>query len=238
MLSSESSPLLLCDLSPDEQPREKLLSRGARALSDAELIALLLRSGRRGVSVLDLARTLLRNADHDLHRLARMHVQDFARVKGIGPAKAAQLLAAFELGRRRAGTEPSRQTVLDNSEACFRFLRPLLADLDHEEFHLLCLNRANQLLGAHLISSGGTTGTVADAKKIFRTALQHGSVTSLVLAHNHPSGQAHPSTADIRLTAKLTRAARNLDLHVLDHVIVAGERYYSFADHQILDGSK
>ena len=238
MLLPKSSPLLLCDLAPDEQPREKLLTRGPRALSDAELIALLLRSGRRGVSVLDLARQLLRDADHDLHRLAKMQRQDFARTKGIGPAKACQLLAAFELGRRRAGAGPVRQTVLDNSEACFHYLRPLLADLDHEEFHLLCLNRANHLLGSHLISSGGTTGTVADAKKIFRTALQHGSVTSLVLAHNHPSGQAHPSTADIRLTAKLTRAARNLDLHVLDHVIVAGPRYYSFADHQLLDGSE
>ena len=238
MLPPEFSPLLISDLAPDDQPREKLLDRGPRALSDAELIAILLRSGRRGVSVLDLARNLLRNADHDLHRLARMQLQDLARTKGIGPAKAAQVLAAFELGRRRAGTGPSRQTVLDNSEACFRFLQPLLADLDHEEFHVLCLNRANQLLGSHLISTGGTTGTVADAKKIFRAALQHGSVTSLVLAHNHPSGQAHPSTADIRLTTKLTRAARSLDLHVLDHVIVAGPRYYSFADHQILDGSK
>ncbi|PPK85528.1 DNA replication and repair protein RadC [Neolewinella xylanilytica] len=238
MITSVSSSSLICDLAPDEQPREKLLARGPRTLSDAELVAILLRSGRRGVSAVDLARCLLRSADHDLHRLARMQLQDLVRTKGIGAVKGAQLLAAFELGRRRAGAMHKPRTVLDNSEACFHYLQPVLADLPHEEFHVLCLNRANQVLGAHLVSSGGTTGTVADAKKIFRTALQHGSVTSLVLAHNHPSGQAHPSSADIRLTSKLCRAAHSLDLHVLDHIIVAGHRYYSFADHQLLGGEE
>ncbi|MGB3801649.1 MAG: DNA repair protein RadC [Lewinella sp.] len=238
MLSTTSAALLISDLAPDDQPREKLLARGPRSLSDAELLAILLRSGRRGVSALDLARSLLRRANHDLHDLARMEMQDLVRTKGIGEAKATQLLAAFELGRRRAGISPRQRVTLDNSEACFRHLAPLLGDLLHEEFHLLCLNRANHLLGAHLISNGGTTGTVADAKKIFRTALQHGSVTSLVLAHNHPSGQNHPSAADIRLTTKLCRAARSLDLHILDHIIVAGHRYYSFADNQLLGQEK
>lgn len=206
-----------------------------RALSDAELLAILIRNGAVGASALDLARRILHTTGHDLHELARREVQDLSRIRGIGRVKAMQLVAALELGRRREASSPRRRPLLTDSESCFRYLRPRLADLHHEEFHLLCLNRANELLGAHLVSRGGTTGTVADAKHIFRTALQHGSVTSLVLAHNHPSGQPHPSTADLRLTAKLSRAARQLDLHVLDHLIVAGAHYYSFADHQQLE---
>lgn len=228
--------LRMRDLAPDELPREKLIRGGARSLADAELLAILLRTGGRGLSATDLGRRILLCANHDLHELARRQLQDLTRVDGVGPVKAMQLIAAFELGRRREAATVRQRPVLSNSESCFRYLRPLLGDLLHEEFHLLCLNRANELLGAHVISSGGTTGTVADAKTIFRTALQHGSITSLVLAHNHPSGQTQPSAADLRLTKKLTRAARDLDLHVLDHLIVAGHRYYSFADHQLLDG--
>ncbi len=230
--------LRMGDLAPTEQPREKLLRHGPRSLSDAELLAILLRSGTRGSSVLDLSRRLLLSVDHDLHALARLQVQDLVRIAGVGQVKAMQVIAALELGRRREAALPHRKPVLSNSQSCFVYLRPLLGDLNHEEFHLLCLNRANQLLGAHLISRGGTTGTVADAKHIFRTALQHGSATSLVLAHNHPSGQLQPSAADVRLTTKLCRAARSLDLHVLDHLIVAGNRYYSFADHALLEQSK
>lgn len=225
----------MADLAAAEQPREKLRRRGARALTDAELIAVLLRTGTRGCSAVDLGRRLLLSVDHDLHELARRELQDLTQLNGLGSVKAMQIIAALELGRRREGAVHRQRAVLSNSESCFRYLRPLLGDLPHEEFHLLCLNRANELLGSHVISRGGTTGTVADAKRIFRTALQHGSVTSLVLAHNHPSGQPHPSAADVRLTAKLCRAARSIDLHVLDHLIVAGHRYYSFADHQLLE---
>ena len=235
---SDPTPLRIRDLSTAEQPRERLLRLGPRALTDAELIAILLRSGTRGLSAVDVGRRLLLSADHDLQELGRRQVQDLTRLPGVGPVKALQLVAAFELGRRREAPPRCEKPLLSDSGSCFRYLRPLLSDLHHEEFHLLCLNRANRLLGSHLISRGGTTGTVADAKTIFRTALQHGSVTSVVLPHNHPSGQAHPSAADVRLTAKLGRAARNLDLHLLDHVIVAGHRYYSFADHQLLDGEK
>ncbi|CAH1001606.1 hypothetical protein LEM8419_02511 [Neolewinella maritima] len=230
--------LRICDLAEDEQPREKLLARGPRALTDAEVLAILIRNGTQGTSALDLARRVLLSTGHDLHELARREVQDLTRISGIGKVKAMQLIAALELGRRREASLTRAAPTLSNSESCFRYLRPLLSDLYHEEFHLLCLNRANQLLGAHLISRGGTTGTVADAKTIFRTALQHGSVTSLVLAHNHPSGQTQPSSADIRLTRKLSRAARDLDMHVLDHLILAGQTYYSFADHQLLERSE
>ncbi|MCP9237863.1 DNA repair protein RadC [Lewinella sp. JB7] len=230
-------PLRMRDLATAEQPREKLLRHGAHGLTDAEVLAILLRTGGRGISAVDLARRLLLSVDHDLHDLARRQLSDLTRIPGIGRVKAMQVVAALELGRRReVATLPDRP-VLSDSTACFRYLRPRLGDLNHEEFHVLCLNRAHQLLGARVISRGGTTGTVADAKTIFRAALEFGTVTSLVLAHNHPSGQAHPSAADVRLTHKLCRAARHLDLQVLDHVIVAGRGYYSFADHQLLDQS-
>ncbi len=210
------------------------MSHGARSLADAEIVAILLGSGIRGASALAVARRLLLSVDHNLDELARRQVQDLVKTAGIGRVRAIRLVAALELGRRREAAVFREKPVLANSEQCFRYLRPLLADLNYEEFHLLCLNRANRLLGSHLISRGGVTGTVADAKTIFRAALSHGSVTSLVLAHNHPSGQAFPSEADIRLTRKLVAGAQNLDLYVLDHLIVAGRQYYSFADNDVL----
>ncbi len=210
------------------------MAYGARSLADAEIVAILLGSGIRGASALAVARRLLLSVDHNLDELARRQVQDLVKTAGIGRVRAIRLVAALELGRRREAAVFREKPVLANSEQCFRYLRPLLADLNYEEFHLLCLNRANRLLGSHLISRGGVTGTVADAKTIFRAALSHGSVTSLVLAHNHPSGQAFPSEADIRLTRKLVAGAQNLDLYVLDHIIVAGRQYYSFADNDVL----
>ena len=228
--------LRIRDLGPGDQPREKLLAHGPRTLSDAEIVAILLGSGVQGASALEVARRVLLSVDHNLHDLARREVSDLRRFQGIGKVRAIRLVAAMELGRRREAALVREKPELGNSEQCYRYLRPLLADLPHEEFYLLALNRANRLLGCHLISRGGVTGTVADAKTIFRTALTHGSVTSIVLAHNHPSGQAFPSQADVQLTRKLSAGARSLDLYVLDHVIVAGEGYYSFADSgEVLD---
>lgn len=228
------APLRIKDLGADDQPREKLLALGVRSLSDAEIIAILLGSGIPGASALEVARRLLLSVDHNLHELARREVVDLRRFPGIGQVRAARLVAALELGRRREAAAAHQKPELGNSAQSFRYLRPLIGDLPHEEFHLLCLNRANRLLGSHLISRGGVTGTVADAKTIFRAALSHGTVTSLVLAHNHPSGQPVPSQADVLLTRKLVKAARHLDLYVLDHIIVANEQYYSFADNDVL----
>jgi len=224
------SALRIKDLAPNDQPREKLLAHGVRSLSDAEVVAILLGAGVPGASALDIARRLLLSVDHNLHDLAKREVADLRRFAGIGRVRAIRLVAALELGRRREAATVCEKPELGNSEQSYRFLRPLIGDLPHEEFHLLCLNRANRLLGSHLVSRGGVTGTVADAKTIFRAALSHGSATSLVLAHNHPSGQAFPSQADIVLTRKLAAGARQLDLYVLDHIIIAGEGYYSFAD--------
>lgn len=228
--TSSLPPLRICDLGPGDQPREKLLAHGPRALSDTEIIAILLGAGVRGASALDVARQLLLSVDHNLHDLARREVGDLRRFKGIGKVRAIRVVAALELGRRREAALVRQKPELANSEQCYRYLRPLLLDLPHEEFYLLVLNRANRLLGCHRVSQGGVTGTVADAKMIFRAALTYSSATSLVLAHNHPSGQAFPSQADINLTRKLRDGARNLDLYVLDHIIVAGQTYYSFAD--------
>ncbi|NJC27229.1 RadC family protein [Neolewinella antarctica] len=226
--------LRIQDMGLSERPREKLRMHGSRLLSDSELVAVILGNGKRGVSALDLARTLLLSVGHDLHDLARRDIDDLTVHPGLGEVKAIRLIAALELGRRRENAFVVSKPYLGNSEQSFRFLRPIIGDLEYEEFHILCLNRANHLLGCHQISDGGVTATIADAKRIFRKALSHASVTSVVLAHNHPSGQPFPSEADIQLTRKLSAAARHLDLFILDHLIIAGRKYYSFADDGLL----
>ncbi|MEM1358198.1 MAG: DNA repair protein RadC [Bacteroidota bacterium] len=231
---SITSSLRIKDLGQGDQPREKLLRHGPRTLSDAEVVALLLGSGTRGASALVVARRLLRSVDHNLHELARREVNDFQEFPGVGKVKAMRIVAALELGKRREAAAAHQKLVLANGEQTFAYLRPLIGDLPYEEFYLLCLNRANHLLGTHLISRGGVTGTIADAKTIFRTALSHPTVTSLVFAHNHPSGRAIPSEADFKLTRKLCVAAQQLDLFVLDHLIVTQHEYYSFSEEDVL----
>lgn len=219
-----------------DRPRERMQILGPRALSDAELLAVIVGSGKRGLSALDLARQILRAVGNDLNELARGDLQDFTQHQGMGKVKALRLMASLELGRRRNYTVEAVKPQLGNSETIFNYLWKSLGDLQHEELHLLCLNRGHRLLGAHRVSQGGVTGTVADAKIIFRKVLSHASATSIVLAHNHPSGQAFPSRADILMTQKMVAAARHLDLQVLDHLIIAGRQYYSFADNGILSG--
>ena len=220
----------ITDLPPEDKPREKLLRAGPRLLSDAELIAILLGSGSTTRSAIDLAYDLLDSVNGDLDAMARLGPDNYQRLNGIGEAKTVRLLASFELGRRRRDQLPRTPPLLNDAESCFRFLRRHLADLSHESFHLLCLNRASRLVHHTQISSGGTTSTVVDAKLLFKAALAYPTVTSIVLAHNHPSGQAFPSPADVALTRKLSRGAQLLDLAVLDHLIVAGRKYYSFAE--------
>ena len=224
----------------EERPREKMRNNGPEQLSLAELLAVILRSGNQLETAVDLAQRILIAAEHDLHQLARWTVADFCRFKGVGAAKAVALVAALELGRRRASQSARQQPHFNNSAASYAYLRPLIGDLQHEEFWVLLLNQSHSLLGAQLISKGGVTGTVADARIIFKKALEMSSCTSLILAHNHPSGQQFPSAADRLLTHKLSSAARLLDLVVLDHIIVTQHGYYSFADEdelQLPDGS-
>ncbi|MBV6406216.1 MAG: DNA repair protein RadC [Flavobacteriales bacterium] len=225
--------LTIREWAKDDRPRERLLQLGAGALSDAELLAILIRTGTAQASALDLARTVLDGAGNDLGRLGRMSVGQLVRVRGLGEAKAIALVAALELGRRRRETMPGERVRITTSAVAFDLLHPLLADLMHEEFWLLLLDRGNAVTGKVRVSHGGMHGTVADPKVIFREAIDR-RASGVVLAHNHPSGRAVPSEEDIRLTRKLVEGGRLLDITVHDHLIITATGYYSFADNGAL----
>lgn len=221
--------LSIRDWNKDDRPRERLLAHGAKTLTDAELVAILLRSGSMEQSALDMARHLLDEVGNDLNRLAARTPAELMRRKGLGQAKALSIVAALELGmRRRERAAPERVRVHTSLIACEE-LRPLVADLPHEEFWLLLLDRGLRLIDKRKVSSGGIHGTVADPKIIFRHALENGA-SCIVVAHNHPSGQLRPSEEDIRLTRKLAEGGRMLDILVQDHLIITAGGYYSFAD--------
>lgn len=209
------------------------MAQGPRALSDAELLAILIRSGTTKESALDVAKRLMAKAGNDLHRLGGMAVADFTAVRGIGEAKAISIVAALELGRRRRERDSSERPSVTSSAVAHELIRPKLADLPHEEFWLLLLDRGNRLLEATSVSRGGLHGTVADPKVIFKEALDK-RASCLVLCHNHPSGQLRPSEEDIRLTRKLVEGARLLDIQVQDHLIVTSAGYFSFADNGMM----
>lgn len=206
-----------------------MLARGAKAMSDVELVAILIRSGTPSESALDLARVILNKAGNDLHKLAALGTTELMRINGVGEAKAMSIIAALELGLRRREATVIERPLISGSQSAYEILRPLVADLPHEEFWLLLLDRGNRLLESSRVSQGGLHGTVADPKFIFRKALD-GRASSVILCHNHPSGQLRPSSEDISLTSKLVEGGRFLDIVVQDHLIVAATGYYSFAD--------
>jgi DNA repair protein RadC len=233
MLVNESKPLNIKSWSPEDRPREKLLLKGTTALSDAELIAILLGSGTRTLSAVDLSKKILQSVNNNLHDLARLSVKDLMKVKGIGEAKAISIIAALELGRRRKDLDPDEKPKITSSKDAYELLKGHLQDLPHEEFWILLLNRANRVMKKVQISQGGVAGTVADPKIIFRNALEHLS-SGIIIAHNHPSGNLAASQADIDLTKKVKEGARLLEMQVLDHLILAGQKYFSFADEGLL----
>ena len=216
-----------------DKPREKLMRSGRSVLSDAELIAILLGSGTREKSAVELSRFLLSRCNNDLIALSRLSVDDLMRTKGIGEAKAVSIVAALELGRRRRQAEVLEKKVISSSRDAFELFYPYLADTLYEEFWVMFLNRANARIHIGSISEGGQSGTVADPKKIFKLALEY-NAASVILCHNHPSGNLKPSEADIRLTRKLKEAGSMLDMPVLDHLIIGDEKYFSFADEGLL----
>ena len=216
----------------DEKPREKLTLKGKESLSNAELMGILLSTGTRTKSAVDLGREIMELAKNDLNALARFNVKEFKKIKGIGEAKAITIIAAVELGSRRKMTEAVKQKIT-SSKHSFEILRPLIADKQYEEFWLLFINRANLLTGAHRISDGGITGTVADIRRIFKLALEE-NATSIVLAHNHPSGNLNPSDADKILTKKLVNAGAVMDIPVKDHLIITYDGYFSFSDEGLI----
>lgn len=213
----------------DDRPREKLLAKGRAALSDAELIAILIGSGTPKVSAVDLAKEILNSVHNNLNELARLSVKDLMRFKGIGEAKAISIVTALELGKRRRIAEVLERKKISSSRDVFELMQPLLGDIGHEEFHVVYLSNSNKVMRTEAISRGGITGTVADIRLIMKAALEAGA-TSIILCHNHPSGNKSPSQADISLTKKVKQAGEIMDIKVLDHVIVTLKEYYSFAD--------
>ena len=213
----------------DDKPREKLAAKGKEALSNAELIAILLGNGTRNKSAVDLARDILKLADNDLNKLARLSIADLSKIDGIGPAKAITIISAIELGSRRKTTKVSNEEFVRSSSDAFQFFGPMLQDKQYEEFWVLLLNRNNKIIKPYRVSDGGVSGTVADPKRIFKAALEN-NATQVVLCHNHPSGNRQPSSADIKLTERLVYAGKQIDIDIVDHIIVAENGYYSFAD--------
>jgi DNA repair protein RadC len=212
-----------------DRPREKLLLKGKAALSDAELIAILIGSGTPKLTAVDVAKTILAAVNNDLNNLARLSVAELQKHPGIGAAKAIAIVSALELGRRRKETGAGIKTKITSSQDIFDYIQPQLLDLRHEEFWIILLNRANEVIRKMSVSSGGVAGTVADPKIIFKQALDH-HASSLILVHNHPSGNIKPSAADVALTRNMKQAGTWLDLPILDHIIFGQDQYYSFAD--------
>lgn len=217
----------------EDRPREKMQLKGKQALSDAELLAILMGSGNREESAVALAQRILRTVDNDLNELGKKNIQDLMVFKGVGEAKAISIIAACELGRRRQTTDVKQRPQIKSSRDAYNILAHQLKDLPHEEFWILLLNRGNKVLSKEMVSIGGVTGTVVDAKIIFKKALQ-GNATSIILCHNHPSGTLRPSQADIDITKKLKQAGQTLEIMVVDHLIISELGYYSFADEGML----
>ncbi|HEU4472285.1 MAG TPA: DNA repair protein RadC [Flavisolibacter sp.] len=213
----------------DDQPREKLRSKGPRSLSDSELIAILLHHGSRDKSALELAREVLRMGKGNLSELGKMTVGDLIRIKGIGEAKAIGLVAAIELGRRRQASSHREKISVGSSTEVAAYLQTLLKDYRHEVFAILFLNHANKINHFQVISEGGISGTVADPRIIIKKALEE-EATGIILCHNHPSGSLRPSRADEDLTQKIAQASKLFDIRLLDHLIVSDTGYFSFAD--------
>ena len=213
----------------DDRPREKLLARGASFLSNSELMAILINSGSKERSALDLAKDVLKLGEDNLSELGKISLKEFQKVKGIGQAKAITILAALELGRRRHGSVILGKTMVRNSREIADYLKTMLKDFNYELFAVIFLNRANKIKHFEIISRGGITGTVADPRLILKKAIEE-DATSIVLSHNHPSGNLMPSRADEDITQKIKMAASYFDIKVLDHIIVSEEGYFSFAD--------
>jgi DNA repair protein RadC len=219
--------------SEEDRPREKLLQKGRIALTDAELIAILIGSGNRDESAVALSQRILASADHNLNQLGKQSINDLMDFKGIGAAKAISIIAALELGRRRRSEEAILLQKITSSRSVFELMQPLIGELPHEEFWIVYLNNANKVLQTSQLSKGGITGTLVDVRLVFKNALQLGAV-AVILSHNHPSGTLTPSQADKELTKKLKRAGDNLDIKVLDHLIITEKAYFSFADENLL----
>ena len=217
----------------DDRPREKLLSKGINSLSNAELIAILIGSGNKNETAVDLSKTILSKINNNLNELGKLSIKDLKSFNGIGDAKAITIIAALELGRRRKLTEAVNKTKIKNSKDLFNLFQPILSDLPYEEFWVLCLNRQNKIIEKHKISQGGISGTVIDVRIILKLAVNE-LASSIILCHNHPSGSTTPSSNDKNITEKLKKASEYFDIKIIDHIIVADDKYFSFADNNLI----
>ena len=213
----------------EDRPREKLLHKGRHVLTDAELIAILIGAGNTTESAVELSKRILHELNGSLERLAKLTVPDLIRFNGIGEAKAISIIAAMELGRRRKDAAKTESDKVNSSLDAFRIMQQVFIDLPHEEFWVLLLNRSNKVIGKQVISKGGVTGTIADPKLIFKAALEQ-LAPSIILLHNHPSGNLKPSEADIALTKRIKQSGILLEIAVIDHLIITNSAYFSFAD--------
>jgi DNA repair protein RadC len=225
----DSTPLNIKSWSPEDRPREKLLLKGTSALSDAELVAILIGSGTPKMSAVELSKKILLQGKNNLNELARLSVKDLMKIQGIGEAKAITIVAALELGRRRKEQDPEEKPKITSSKDAFDLLKGDMMDLPNEEFWVLLMNRANRVVKKKRVSEGGVSGTVADPKIIYKMALEE-LASGVIVAHNHPSGNLQASQSDLDLTKKLKEAGKFLEIQLLDHIIIANQKYLSFAD--------
>jgi DNA repair protein RadC len=232
-MEEEVLHLTIKQLAEDDRPREKLMTKGKQALSDAELTAILLGTGTKNESAVQLAQRILAAYQNNINEIAKLTVNDLKKFKGIGEAKAITIVAALELGRRRKETEGVKHDQVKTSLDAYNHLAPKLSDLPHEEFWMILLNRANKIIKTELIGRGGVSGTVADVRLIMKTAVEY-LASSVIIAHNHPSGNLRPSDNDIHLTKKVNEAARLFDIHLADHLIIGDASYLSFADEGLI----
>jgi DNA repair protein RadC len=229
----ENTPFPITNWAEDDRPREKLMIKGKNALSDAELIAILIGSGSRNESAVQLSKRILSNFDNNLNTLGKLSIKQLTEFKGIGEAKAISIIAAMELGRRRREMEAIELKQIGSSKSVFEIMQPIIGELQHEEFWILYLNYSNKVIAKSQLSKGGITGTVVDIRIVFKIALEQ-NATSIILSHNHPSGKLQPSDADIAITKKIKMAGQQLDIPVLDHLIITEKGFYSFNDNGIL----
>lgn len=229
----EAKKMNISEWAIDDRPREKMMAKGASALSDAELLAILIGSGNTDETAVELMRRLLKDCQNNLGSMARWDVRQFSQYKGMGPAKSITIMAALELGRRRNMQEAEERLSIRSSCDIYKIFQPLMRDLPIEEFWILFLNQSNRVIDKLRISSGGIAGTVVDIRTILREALLR-HATQIVALHNHPSGNCKPSKPDCDITDQLSKAGQTMNIRLIDHVIVSESSYYSFADEGLI----
>jgi len=232
-MSEKYKNLTIKDWALEDRPREKMIKRGINSLSDAELLAILIKSGTKNENAVAIAQRILLSANSNLNELGKYSLTNFTSTKGIGEAKGLTIMAALELGRRRKQTEALNRTKIESSKDIIEIFQPQLADLPHEEFWVLFLNRANKVIDQSRITQGGITGTIFDIKLILKSAIEK-LASSIIVCHNHPSGNPKPSEQDIKITQRLKEASQLFEISLLDHIIITDSECYSFADSGML----